>query len=103
MSEREYSDVPGLIRPDIYLHNRVAPSVHQKDNGYKEWWLNNKLHRDDGPAVEHINGDQEYYFNGLRHRYDGPAVLFINGYKEYWVNGIQLSKELFNATYQYLI
>jgi len=98
-NSREYSDIPGLLRPTINLHNHIAPSVYQKENGYKEWWLNNKLHRNSGPAVEHINGDEEYYFNGMRHRTDGPAVMFIDGYKEYWVNGIQLTEEQFKATY----
>jgi hypothetical protein len=27
-------------------------------NGDKEWWLNNKRHREDGPACEWANGDK---------------------------------------------
>lgn len=39
-------------------------------------WINSdgKLHRDDGPAIEHINGTKEWYINGELHREDGPAV-----------------------------
>jgi hypothetical protein len=42
-------------------------------DGTKQWWLNGKYHREDGPAIEHANGDKEWYLNGKRHREDGPA------------------------------
>ena len=32
-------------------------------NGSKEWCLNGKFHRVDGPAVECINGNKEWYLN----------------------------------------
>jgi len=97
MTERTYSDVPGLLKPDVRLHDAKKPAIHQRDNDYKEWWLNNKLHREDGPAIEHINGDVEYYQNGLRHRDDGPALSFNFGeHQEYWLNGKQVTKQDIN-------
>jgi hypothetical protein len=33
-------------------------------NGFKEWYLNNKLHREDGPAIESANGYKSWYLNG---------------------------------------
>ena len=46
-------------------------------SGSKEWWLNGKRHREDGPAVEYcINGSKEWWLNGKRHREDGPAVEY---------------------------
>ena len=30
-----------------------------------EWRVNDKLHRDDGPAVEYPDGDSEWYLNGV--------------------------------------
>lgn len=33
-------------------------------NGTKRYYLNDKLHRVDGPAVEHNNGTMEYYLDG---------------------------------------
>jgi hypothetical protein len=47
-----------------------------------EWYLNGKLHRIDGPAIEsksHCSmtgyyGYYEYYINGKLHRTDGPAI-----------------------------
>ena len=32
-------------------------------NGSKQWFLNGKLHREDGPAIEHANGIKEWYLN----------------------------------------
>ena len=32
--------------------------------GRKEWWFNNKLHREDGPAVERPDGTKSWYLNG---------------------------------------
>jgi hypothetical protein len=32
--------------------------------GSKYWTLNNKTHREDGPAIEYANGDKSWYFNG---------------------------------------
>jgi hypothetical protein len=28
------------------------------------WWLNDKLHREDGPAVEYPDGTKEWWLNG---------------------------------------
>ena len=35
--------------------------------GAKEWWLNGKLHREDGPAIEWADGSKEWYLNGKLH------------------------------------
>ena len=42
-------------------------------NGDKFWYLNEKLHREDGPAVECAYGYKAWYLNGKRHREGGPA------------------------------
>ena len=51
-------------------------------NGYKEWWKNDKLHREDGPAIECTDGYKAWFLNGNFHREDGPAVECTDGYKE---------------------
>ena len=56
-------------------------------NGSKDWYLNGKLHREDGPAVEWANGTKEWRLNGKRHREDGPASEWANGNKVWWLNG----------------
>ena len=33
-------------------------------NGTKFWYLNDNLHREDGPAIEYANGDKYWYLNG---------------------------------------
>ena len=55
-------------------------------NKEKCWYLNGKLHREDGPAIERANGDKEWYINGRRHREDGPACERANGDKYWWIN-----------------
>ena len=52
-------------------------------NGNKLWYLNNQIHREDGPAVEYANGSKYWYRNDQYHREDGPAVELSNGNK-YW-------------------
>ncbi len=33
-------------------------------NVNKHWYLNEKLHREDGPAVEYVNGFKAWWLNG---------------------------------------
>ena len=40
------------------------PEVMVYPNGDKYWFLNGKLHREDGPAYEHANGTKSWYLNG---------------------------------------
>ena len=56
-------------------------------NGDKFWSLNDKLHREDGPAIEYSAGNQEWFINGKRHREDGPACEYGNGTEEWYLNG----------------
>jgi len=67
------------------LHHTDGPAVIEGD--YQEWWLNGKLHRNDGPAI--IDCDyQAWCLNGKLHRTDGPAV--IDGDRQEWrLNGIK--------------
>jgi len=37
------------------------------------------LHREDGPAVEHISGEVMYFIHGRLHREDGPAYASADG------------------------
>jgi len=62
-------------------------------NGAKEWYLNDKLHREDGPAIERANGDKEWWLNGVLHREDGPAIELASGHREWWLNGKQLTEK----------
>ena len=40
------------------------------NSGKKEWYLNGKLHREDGPAIEFADGNKYWYLNGTRYTED---------------------------------
>jgi hypothetical protein len=60
-----------------------------RSDGSEEYWINDKLHREDGSAVIFPNGTQVWYKNGKIHREDGPAVIHPNGTQEWYLNGDQ--------------
>ena len=60
--------------------------VEVDDDGDKRWFLNNELHREDGPAVECADGTKMWFLNGQLHRVDGSAVEYADGSKEWWLN-----------------
>jgi len=65
-------------------------------DGHKEYYLNDFLHRNEGPAVEFANGTKIWYQNGKRHRLDGPAREFANGHKEWYYEGKEVSEREHN-------
>jgi len=64
-------------------------------NGDKFWYLDGKLHREDGPAVERADGSKKWHLNGKLHRTDGPAVEYANGCKDWWLRDEFLTEEEF--------
>jgi hypothetical protein len=58
--------------------------------GTKEWFLDGKRHREDGPAIECADGAKFWYRNGKPHREDGPAVEVAEWSREWWFNGTKL-------------
>jgi hypothetical protein len=69
------------------LHREDGPAV-EYPTGNKCWCKNGELHREDGPAIEHADGTKEWYLNGERHREDGPAYERADGYKEWLREGL---------------
>ena len=65
-------------------------------NGTKHWFLNDKRHREDGPAREWADGDKAWLLNDKLHREDGPAIEFADGTKSWYLNGEKLTEEEFN-------
>ena len=61
--------------------------------GNKFWYLDDKLHRVDGPAIEDVGGDTFWYLDDKLHRVDGPAIEYTNGGKEWYLNGEELTEE----------
>jgi hypothetical protein len=78
------------------LHREDGPAIECVD-GDKEWYLNGKRHREDGPAIECANGDKAWYLNGQCHREDGPAVEWASGDKYWYLNGQELTEAEFNT------
>jgi hypothetical protein len=74
------------------LYREDGPAV-ECANGDKQWRVNGKYHRPAGPAVECANGHKRWYLNGNLHREGGPAVECANGYKEWWLNGVGYTKQ----------
>ena len=68
------------------LHREDGPAVEWAD-GDKYWYINGKLHREDGPAIEWENGDKYWYINDKLHREDGPAIEWADGSNFWYVNG----------------
>ena len=66
-------------------------------NGSKEWYRNGNFHREDGPAVEWADGTKQWYLDGKRHREDGPAIEWANGSKEWYLDGIWFTEAKFMA------
>jgi uncharacterized protein YodC (DUF2158 family) len=69
--------------------------LHEQSNGTKYWYLNDKFHREDGPAIEYLGGDKWWFINDRLHREDGPAIEFASGHKEWWLNNKQISQNQF--------
>ena len=65
----------------------IEYTVKVYPNGTKYWFLHDKLHREDGPAMEWANGDKYWYLNDELHREDGPAREYASGYKSWYLNG----------------
>ena len=75
-------------------HREDGPAV-EHPNGTKEWYQNDKLHREDGPAIEYFDGTKYWYHNGKYHREDGPAIEFVSGTKVWFLNGTQYTEAEF--------
>ena len=41
-----------------------------RTDGPGEWWFNQMLHREDGPAVEYHTGQVEWWLHGVEYTFD---------------------------------
>ena len=77
-------------------HRTDGPAI-EGATGSKLWYLNGDLHRTDGPAIERANGDKFWYLNDKHHRIDGPAIERADGDRAWFLNGKQLSEAEWKA------
>ena len=86
---------------DGKLHRLDGPAIEgtlvEGAGGYEAWYVDNKRHRLDGPAVEGAGGYKAWWVDNKRHRLDGPAVEYVHGNKQWFVDGKELTEEHFNA------
>jgi len=71
----------------------IKYTVKVYPDGTKYWFLNDRLHREDGPAIELASGTTEWYLNDRLHREDGPAIEGSGGYKAYYLNDAPLTEQ----------
>jgi hypothetical protein len=68
------------------LHREGGPAI-ERANGTKSWYLSGELHREDGPAVEGAKGAKFWLLNGTLHREEGPAIEYAGGDREWYLDG----------------
>jgi len=73
-------------------HREDGPAII-KGSGTKSWWIKGKLHREDGPAIEYEDGHKEWFLHGQLHREGGPAVERADGSRAWFLNGKEYTKE----------
>jgi len=56
-------------------------------NGDKDWYVNRKLHREDGPAIINRSGEKRWYINDKLHKKDGTAIVYPNESIFWYING----------------
>ena len=69
------------------------PECEIDEHGNKYWYLNEYLHREDGPAIETPYGLKEWWLHGKRHSKDGPAVVYADGRKEWYLEDEEVEPE----------
>ena len=79
-----------IEKTDVPPYNFTG--IIEDHNGTKQWWVNGKQHREDGPAWENPNGTKYWMNNGLCHRIDGPAIEHNGGLKYWYINGIKVTE-----------
>jgi hypothetical protein len=57
------------------------------EDGSKSWYLDGRLHRTDGPAIENADGSKTWWLNGFLHRTDGAACEWSDGDLWWYLNG----------------
>lgn len=62
------------------------------------YYINGKIHRENGPAIEWSDGSKYWYIEGNLHRDKKPAVIQMNGLCEWWENGNFVYKKIIHPT-----
>ena len=71
--------------------------IEVDDEGNKFHYVDDKLHRVDGPAIEYSDGGKEWFQFGKRHREDGPAMDFGNHRLFWYLYGEECTKKEYDV------
>jgi len=74
------------------LHREDGPAVILAD-GSRFWIMDGKKHREDGPAMIRADGSQFWFLNGKQHRTDGPAVIGADGSQRWFLYGEEVTQK----------
>lgn len=83
-------DKPATIYDGVYDSNNQLIEYDRL-----EYSKNGKTHRENGPAIIDYDGSEQWYLNDQLHRLDGPAVrMYVQGETvvEYWERGFLIEK-----------
>jgi hypothetical protein len=67
------------------LHREDGPAV-ELALGYKHWYQHGKRHRSNGPTIESPDGTKWWHQHGYLHRLDGPAIEYGDGHKDWYLH-----------------
>ena len=78
------------IMSKLEVDSNVRHEIHS--NGLQKWFIDERLHRTNGPAIIHPSGKMEFYNYGTRHRdYGLPSIIHPNGAVEFWENDVLIN------------
>ena len=73
--------------------------------GSTKYYLNDDLHRTDGPALIFPSGIHLYYIKDKLHRLDGPAIHDLdnpNRGKQFWIGGLKINVKTTKQLLRYI-
>jgi hypothetical protein len=75
-----------------YIWYKLQGYTIEADSDRVVWRLDGKLHREAGPAVIYTDGYQAWYLNDKHHRTDGPAIE-VDGYQAWYLNDREYTEQ----------
>jgi hypothetical protein len=89
-------------REEWYLNNHLHRDGGPAIIGYVDgkivsqyWYVHGTKHRDIEPAVIQSDGRMEWWHHGLLHRLNGPAVICENGVKVWYLHGCRVNTNIY--------
>ena len=50
------------------IENNIEYTIKVYTNGNKYWYLNGRLHREGGPAIEYANGTKKWFYQDIEYK-----------------------------------